>query len=138
MIGGFLFKYFWYIIYVPLLKLLLHRKAVLASVRTGLRGLYLITSQLAMHLSFGDRMAAAGAVGFAVYVLQVGRYSTESNPMPSVIVMLAVCTVGIARLALINAAAAWLPKETDFGWGVCRFTGYSLHVRATKCRSTLH
>lgn len=51
-------------------------------------------------------MAAAGAVGFAVYVLQLGRYFSESNPMPSVIVMLAVCTVGSARLVLINAAAA--------------------------------
>ena len=67
-----------------------------------------------MHLSFGDSMAAAGAVGFAVYVLQVGRYSTESNPMPSVIVMLAVCTVGSARLALTDTEAVWLPKETDF------------------------
>ena len=32
--------------------------------------------------------------------------------------MLGVCTIGTALLALMDPAAVWVPKETDFWWGI--------------------
>ncbi|OXA95892.1 DMT family transporter [Flavobacterium hercynium] len=110
------------VLLIPVLKFLVYRKKVAAKVwlacATALAGLYLIAVQDSLSLNIGDLWTIAGAFGFAFYVLQVGRFSTEENPIPAVLVLMFFCAAGCFVLALTDTSSVWMPAESDFWTGI--------------------
>lgn len=110
------------VLLIPVLKFLVYRKKVAAKVWlacvTALAGLYLIAVQDSLRLNIGDLWTIAGAFGFAFYVLQVGRFSTEENPIPAVLVLMFFCAAGCFVLAFSDTSSVWMPAESDFWTGI--------------------
>ncbi|MNK25642.1 EamA-like transporter family protein [compost metagenome] len=110
------------VVIVPLLKLLLYRKAAaskiwIASV-IALSGLFIISINGQFKISTGDLYTLAGAFGFAVYLIVVEKQAAIKNLVPTIIPMFATCTVLTFGLALTDEAANWVPTANTFWIGV--------------------
>lgn len=81
-------------------------------------GLYIIVVKDGLSLNIGDLWILACALGFAFYVLQVGKFSTEEKPIPSVILLMLFCALGCLAFALFDERVIWLPDNSDFWIGV--------------------
>ncbi|UFH34676.1 DMT family transporter [Flavobacterium acetivorans] len=106
------------VILIPVLKLFIYKKKVLRKVwfacALALTGLYIIVVKDDLTLNVGDFWILACALAFALYVLQVGKYSNEERPMPSVILLMLFCTVGCFVFALFDTNTVWLPDTNGF------------------------
>ena len=110
------------VVLIPILKLLVYRKKVVFKVwiacALALVGLYIIVVKDGLSLNIGDLWILACALGFAFYVLQVGKFSTEEKPIPSVILLMLFCALGCLAFALFDEHVIWLPDNSDFWIGV--------------------
>lgn len=110
------------VVLIPILKLLVYRKKVVFKVwiacALALVGLYIIVVKDGLSLNIGDLWILACALGFAFYVLQVGKFSTEEKPIPSVILLMLFCALGCLAFALFDERVIWLPDNSDFWIGV--------------------
>jgi drug/metabolite transporter (DMT)-like permease len=113
------------VLLIPLLKYLVYKKKVekkiwLACIM-ALTGLYIIVVNGTMSLNIGDIWTIACAFGFAFYVLQVAKYSTEEQPMPAVILLMLFCAIGCFFFAIADSNTVWFPN-TDGFWSGILFT----------------
>lgn len=84
----------------------------------ALGGLYLIVGQNGLSLNVGDVWTMACAVFFASYVLTVGYFANRHDAMQSVIVALAICSLGCLIGGVFDARADWVPTASEFWQGI--------------------
>lgn len=110
------------VLFIPILKLVIYKKRIESKIwiacTVALIGLYIIVVKEGLSLNKGDLWVVASAVGFAFYVLQVGKFSTEEKPMPSVILLMLFCALGCFILAFFDQDSIWFPKQDGFWTGV--------------------
>ncbi|QJW90664.1 DMT family transporter [Spirosoma taeanense] len=110
------------VLLIPILKFLVYKKKVESKIWVAcflaLLGLYIIVVKDGLSLNVGDLWIIACAFGFAFYVLQVGKFSNEKNPMPAVILLMLFCAVGCLIFAQFDSNAIWFPKTDGFWSGV--------------------
>jgi drug/metabolite transporter (DMT)-like permease len=112
------------VVLIPILKSLIYRKSVVRKVWLAcflaICGLYIIVVKQGFSFNEGDFWIFSCAFGFAFYVLQVGKYSNEKYPMPSVIVLMLICAIGCLCCALIDPSSTWGNTSQSF-WGSVLF-----------------
>lgn len=110
------------VLLIPILKFFVYKKKVAPKIfgacALALAGLYIIVAKDGLALNSGDIWIILCALGFAFYVLQVGRFSTEEKPMPSVILMMAFCGAGCLFCSLIDGNIVWIPQQKTFWEGI--------------------
>lgn len=110
------------VLLIPILKFLVYKKQVKFKIwiacSLALIGLYIIVVRDGLSLSTGDLWIVSCAFAFAFYVLQVGKYSKEENPIPSVIVLMLFCSLGSFVFSLFDGNTVWLPSTDGFWTGV--------------------
>lgn len=110
------------VLLIPILKFLIYKKKIENKIWIAcilaLIGLYIIVVKDGLSLNSGDVLIVACAFGFAFYVLQVGKYATEENPIPAVILLMLFCAFGCLILALFDEASVCLPNTNGFWRGV--------------------
>lgn len=114
------------VLLIPILKFAVYKKKVankiwLACV-LALIGLYIIVVKDGLSLNYGDLWIVACAFAFAFYVLQVGKYSKEADPIPSVIILMLFCAIGSGMFGVFDSQSVWIPKNFDF-WNGVLFAG---------------
>lgn len=110
------------VIIVPLLKLFFYRKAApvkiwLAAI-IALAGLFIISVNDGFTVSRGDLFTIAGAIGFAVYMLQVEKQVAIKNIVPTIVPMFATCALLSFVLALTETKESWLPADNTVWVGI--------------------
>ena len=72
------------VLLIPILKFAVYKKKVANKIwlacALALIGLYIIVVKDGLSLNYGDLWIVACAFAFAFYVLQVGKYSKETDP----------------------------------------------------------
>ena len=110
------------VIIIPVLKLLLHKKAVdfkiWLAATIALAGLFVISIKDGMYVSIGDLYTIIGAFGFAIYLIRVEKYSTAGNIVPTIVPMFLTCTLIMCGIALADHTATWIPKNQGFWTGI--------------------
>ncbi|WP_460544964.1 DMT family transporter [Echinicola sediminis] len=110
------------VLLIPILKFLVYKKKVAFKIwiacALALTGLYIIVIKDGLAFNIGDLWIIVCAFGFAFYVLQVGKFSKEAKPMPSVILLMLFCAAGCFIFALFDSNSVWLPSTNDFWNGV--------------------
>lgn len=110
------------VLFIPILKLVIYKKRIESKIwiacTIALVGLYIIVVREDLSLNNGDLWVVASAIGFAFYVLQVGKFSTEEKPMPAVILLMSFCALGCFILALFDQNSIWFPKQDGFWSGI--------------------
>ncbi|WP_437918696.1 DMT family transporter [Sphingobacterium sp. LRF_L2] len=110
------------VLLIPILKFLVYKRKVEPKIwiacGIALVGLFLIALQDSLSLNIGDIWTIACAFGFALYVLQVGRFSNEKNPIPAVIMLMLFCGIGCFLCAIFDNSSVWVPTSLDFWKGI--------------------
>lgn len=110
------------VLLIPILKFIVYKRKVEPKIWVAcclaLTGLYIIVVKDGLSLNVGDFWIIACAFGFAFYVLQVGKFSNEKNPMPAVVLLMLFCAVGCLIFALFDTNTIWFPKTDGFWPGV--------------------
>lgn len=111
------------VIIVPLLKLVLYRKAapvkIWLAAGIALAGLFIISVNGKFAVGTGDLFTLAGAVAFAVYLIQVERQSATKDLVPTIVPMFATCAILALGLTMITGKPGdWLPPERSFWAGI--------------------
>lgn len=110
------------VLLIPILKFTVYKKKIETKIwfacLLALSGLYIIVVKEGFSFNPGDLLMVACALGFAFYVLQVGEYSTEEKPMPSVILLMLFCALGCFIFAFADSNSVWIPKTNGFWTGV--------------------
>lgn len=110
------------VLLIPILKYAVYKKKVANKIWLAciiaLIGLYIIVVKDGLSLNYGDLWIVACAFAFAFYVLQVGKYSTEADPIPSVIILMLFCAVGSGIFGIFDGESVWIPVNFDFWQGV--------------------
>ncbi|HEY8916534.1 MAG TPA: EamA family transporter [Chitinophaga sp.] len=110
------------VIIIPVLKLLIHKKAVDLKIwlaaTIALIGLFVISVKDGMYVSIGDLYTIIGAFGFAIYLIRVEKYSMAGNIVPTIVPMFLTCTLIMCGIALADHTAAWIPQNQGFWTGI--------------------
>lgn len=110
------------VVIVPLLKLLLYRKAAPSKIWIAaviaLSGLFVISINSQFKISTGDLYTLTGAFGFAIYLIVVEKQASVKNLVPTIIPMFATCTLLTFGLAITDGQANWLPEANTFWMGI--------------------
>lgn len=110
------------VLLIPVFKKLIYKKRVQSKIwfasALALTGLYIIAVKNGLDLNIGDVYTIACAIGFALYVLQVGKFSTEKYAMPAVVVTMFFCAAACLLVAVFVSGSVWLPDTNNFWKGV--------------------
>lgn len=110
------------VVIVPLLKLLLYRKAAPSKIWIAaiiaLGGLFVISINGQLKISTGDLYTLIGALGFAIYLIIVEKQAAIKNLVPTIIPMFATCTALTFGLAVTDGEVNWLPESNTFWVGI--------------------
>jgi drug/metabolite transporter (DMT)-like permease len=110
------------VVVVPLLKLLLYRKAapfkIWIAALIALSGLFIISINTQLKISSGDLYTLIGAVGFAFYLIAVEKQAAIKSLVPTIVPMFATCSLLTFGLAIIDNQATWIPEANTFWVGV--------------------
>lgn len=115
------------VVIVPILKVVLYRKKIDLKIwiaaLMALIGTAVISLKGDFKISIGDLYTTAGSFGFAIYLINVERYTTKRNIIPTIVPMFATCTIVTLILALLDANANWQPESNVFWLGIvyCAF-----------------
>lgn len=108
------------VLLVPILKMLLFKKQISNKVWIAciiaFIGLSVIAISPGLTLNFGDLLALIGAVGFAVYIVIVGKLSYKEYDISScVVVQMTACTIFslIISLILLPAPELIIPLDIN-------------------------
>lgn len=110
------------VVAIPIIKLLVYKSNVdwkiwVAAV-IALSGLFVISITDKISIGPGDLYTIIGAVGFAVYLIKVERYSVSDNILPTIVPMFATCALIMFCFALTDKTAVWIPADKDFWRGI--------------------
>lgn len=110
------------VVAIPIIKLLVYKTTVelklwLAAL-IALSGLFIISITDTFSVGAGDLYTIIGAVGFAVYLIRVERYSISGNILPTIVPMFFTCSMIMLCFALADKTAVWIPEGRDFWTGI--------------------
>lgn len=110
------------VVAIPIIKLLVYKTTVelklwLAAL-IALSGLFVISITDTFSVGAGDLYTIIGAVGFAVYLIRVERYSISGNILPTIVPMFFTCSMIMLCFALADTTAVWIPEGRDFWTGI--------------------
>lgn len=115
------------VVVIPILKLLVYKIAVdrriwLAAI-VALAGLFIISINDQFSIGAGDLYTIVGSCFFAVYLIQVEKYSRRHDIIPTIVPMFLTCTLIMLCVALTDSTATWLPGARSFWPGIlyCAF-----------------
>ena len=110
------------VVMVPLLKLILYRKAASAKIWIAaiiaLSGLFVISINGQLKIGEGDLYTIIGAFGFAIYLIAVEKKAAGKSLVPTIVPMFATCAILTFGLAITDANANWYPETNTFWIGV--------------------
>lgn len=110
------------VVTLPLVNLLIYRKRIAANILLAsliaVAGLYIISIKDGFSIGLGDVFTLLGTVGFAYYLINVSRYSTDQTLIPSVTLMFAMCSGLAFVLAAFNTDSQWVTADNNFWVGV--------------------
>ncbi|RYF21435.1 MAG: DMT family transporter [Flavobacteriales bacterium] len=110
------------VVMVPLLKLVLYRKAASAKIWIAaiiaLSGLFVISINGQLKIGEGDLYTISGAFGFAIYLIAVEKKASGKSLVPTIVPMFATCAILTFGLAITDANANWYPETNTFWIGV--------------------
>lgn len=110
------------VVLVPLLKLLIYRKAVAPNIwlaaAVALLGLSVISVKSDFTVSIGDFYTLLSTVGFGIYLLRVEHYSSSGNIVRTTVPMFLTCTLIMLCVAVVDSSASWVPVRQSFWVGV--------------------
>jgi len=110
------------VVMVPLLKLVLYRKAASAKIWIAaiiaLSGLFVISINGQLKIGTGDLYTISGAFGFAIYLIAVEKKASGKSLVPTIVPMFATCAILTFGLAITDANANWYPETNTFWIGV--------------------
>lgn len=110
------------VIIIPILKLVVYRSAaplkIWIAACIALAGLFIISVKSGFVIGTGDMLAVAGALGFAVYLIQVERQSAIKDLIPTIVPMFATCALLSFALAFTETGVNWLPNDYTFWLGI--------------------
>lgn len=115
------------VVIVPVLKVVFYKKNVDLKIwiaaLMALIGTAVISLKGDFKISIGDLYTTAGSFGFAIYLINVERYTAKRNIIPTIVPMFATCTIVTLILALLDANANWQPESNVFWLGIiyCAF-----------------
>jgi drug/metabolite transporter (DMT)-like permease len=110
------------VVVVPIIKLLVLKTKVdpkiwLAAI-IALAGLFIISIKDQLSISIGDLYTTVGAIAFAVYLIQVEKYSATGEIIVTIVPMFLTCTFIMLGIALTDSTATWLPDTQGFWPGI--------------------
>jgi drug/metabolite transporter (DMT)-like permease len=115
------------VVVIPILKLVVYKTAVdkriwLAAI-VALAGLFIISINDRLSIGIGDIYTITGSCFFAVYLIQVEKYSRKNDIIPTIVPMFFTCTLIMLCVALTDSTANWLPEASSFWPGIlyCAF-----------------
>lgn len=110
------------VVMVPLLKLVLYRKAASAKIWIAaiiaLSGLFVISINGQLKIGEGDLYTIIGAFGFAIYLIAVEKKAAGKSLVPTIVPMFATYAILTFGLAITDANANWYPETNTFWIGV--------------------
>ncbi|NIG54056.1 DMT family transporter [Chitinophaga sp. Cy-1792] len=110
------------VIIIPVIKLVFYKTSVdlkvWAAAFIALAGLMIISLKENFAIGLGDLFTIIGAGGFAIYLIQVEKYASTKNILPTIIPMFATCTGIAAVWALFDPSANWMPSTHTFWMGI--------------------
>ncbi len=110
------------VVIIPLLKIVFYRSIAPAKIwvaaTTALVGLFVISVKKDFSVNIGDLYTIVGAVAFAVYLVQVEKYSKAGNLVSTIVPMFAACMAITGCLALTDTGANWMPTSNSFWIGI--------------------
>jgi drug/metabolite transporter (DMT)-like permease len=115
------------VVVIPILKLIVYKTSVdkriwLAAI-VAMAGLFIISVNDRFSIGIGDLYTIVGSCFFAVYLIQVEKYSEKQNIIPTIVPMFLTCTIIMLGVALTDSSATWLPATPNFWPGIlyCAF-----------------
>ncbi|NLR58203.1 DMT family transporter [Chitinophaga polysaccharea] len=110
------------VVMIPVIKQLVYKTRVdlkiwVAAI-TALVGLFIISVRGNLVIGRGDVYTIIGSFGFAIYLIQVERYSTGRDILPTIIPMFATCALIMLCIATGDKTANWLPVNQGFWMGI--------------------
>lgn len=110
------------VVAIPILKLFVYKTAVDLKIWiaafVALSGLFVISITDTFSVGVGDIYTIIGAVGFAVYLIRVERYSITGNILPTIVPMFFTCAMIMLCFAVADSNAVWVPEGRDFWTGI--------------------
>ncbi|WP_343674046.1 DMT family transporter [Chitinophaga sp.] len=110
------------VVIVPVMKVAFFRKKIALKIwlaaLMALAGTIVISLRSDFKISIGDLYTTAGSLGFAVYLINVERYTARRNIIPTIVPMFATCTIVTFIIALLDTSAAWQPDSQVFWLGI--------------------
>lgn len=110
------------VVAIPILKLLVYKTTVELKVwlaaLIALSGLFVISITDTFSVGAGDLYTITGAVGFAVYLIRVERYSLTGNILPTIVPMFFTCSMIMLCFAVADKGSVWVPEGSDFWTGI--------------------
>lgn len=110
------------VVIIPLLKVFIYKTSVAlniwAAALLSLAGLLVISVKENLSVGIGDLYTIIGAVGFAVYLIKVEKYSMANDILPTIIPMFATCALIMFFIAITDTTANWLPAGQGFWIGI--------------------
>lgn len=110
------------VVAIPIIKLFVYKSNVdwkiWLAAAIALSGLFVISITDKISIGPGDLYTIIGAVGFAVYLIKVERYSASDNILPTIVPMFMTCAVIMFFFAITDKTAVWVPADKDFWRGI--------------------
>lgn len=110
------------VVIVPVLKVVLHKQTIALKIwlaaLIAMAGLFIISIKGNFTIGRGDLYTIAGSFGFAVYLINVEKYATSKNILPTIVPMFATCTLITLILAFVDGASNWWPATPHFWTGI--------------------
>jgi drug/metabolite transporter (DMT)-like permease len=110
------------VIIIPMLKAVFYNTVAPAKIWiaavVALIGLSIISVNDNFSVSIGDLYTIAGALGFAVYLIQVEKHSTSQHIAYTIVPMFIACAAITGCIALTDSNANWLPQNNQFWMGI--------------------
>lgn len=110
------------VIFIPLLKIILHKK--LAPVKVwiaalfALTGLSIISIKNDFSINIGDFYTIAGAFGFAYYLIRVEKHAKNTDIITTIVPMFGICSILSFALVIMDNSRIWFPVHQEFWFGI--------------------
>ncbi|MFD2903820.1 DMT family transporter [Sphingobacterium anhuiense] len=110
------------VVIIPIIKLVFFRHIVKLKIwlaaTVALMGLMIISVNKNFSIGLGDLYTFIGAIGFAVYLIKVEKYSLLKNILPTIVPMFFFCTIIMFAFSVMDNDTVWIPQNEGFWLGI--------------------